>query len=137
MFIPSVIESFNPNVIDSKVGERHVTVEKAIAHAKDRAKSLELERDRRSIYEPDHFHLWKGQKSTKLIEKPEAPEYVANFFNQQSVIDGQLGKLQSEIVSGLIQQFNKVVYITNPKNYDITQLFESEEVLYVPGVKPI
>lgn len=81
MFIPSVAKSFNPNVIDSKVCERHVTVEKAIAHAKDRAKSLELQRDRRSIYETDHFHLWKGNKTTKLLEKPQAPDFVANFFN--------------------------------------------------------
>ena len=81
MFIPSQANSFKPNVIDKKISSRHITVEKAIALAKDRAKSLSVERERKTIYDPDHFHLWKGKKGSTLLEEPEAPEFVANFFN--------------------------------------------------------
>ena len=65
----------------------------ALETAKNRSKALSAEPDRSSIFDKDHFHLWKSKKAGLLLENNEPPDFIINYFNQKEIAEGLLGKL--------------------------------------------
>jgi hypothetical protein len=89
-----------------------------------RARTLSIGTDRANVYAPEHSQKWRGKKAGPMLEQLETPFFAFNYLKESKFRDQSLDLLKSEIIVRLIDKFESVAYIVNPKKVSADEYME-------------
>lgn len=89
-----------------------------------RVRTLSIGKDRANVYAQEHSQKWRGKKAGPMLEELKTPFFALNYLRDSKIRDQSLDLLKSDIIARLIEKFEKVAYIVNPKKVSADEYME-------------